>query len=650
MYKLAVPVSLKIVLICFCVATARAESPSPQLSDQRQWYKQARSALDASDQSRYQALRERLHDYPLLPYLDYQQLQRRLKQATPASLPYLDIDRFLDQQGDTYLGKLLLRRWLDTLASHQRWHEYRTYYSSTLSGASNQCLYLWSRFKTGDRNALSEVTALWNVAKSQPKACDTLFAQWRQAGYMTQRIVWDRYRKALIRNNLKLTRYLETLLTAPQKSLAQQFRQTLNQPERLANSADYDTQSPFTQDIIYHSLSRYARKQPDAAWQLWQQYRKDYDFSDSQQSYFYYRLARAYAFKAQASDVKRLLSGLAADKHIIVVEIMLRKLLKQQNWQQLQEWIALLPAVEQQTERWRYWQARANEALFRPAETFQPTYTTLAANRSFYGFLSADLLKQPYQLQNKPTTLEDTVLQSVRDLPALQRARELFFLNKMADARQEWRYGIRGLSPEQFQAAAQLTYEWGWYRKSIEAMAAAEAWNDLQIRFPVAHEQTVLKQAQQTNLPPTLIFAIARQESAWESDARSHAGAMGLMQLLPRTARDTASKAGIVHTKSDLFKPEHNIRLGSRYISELLDKYDNNRLPAIAAYNAGPSRVNRWLRESGRQLPHDVWVEVIPFNETRKYVQNVLSYSVVYAYRMGEQVSMLTQAEASRRL
>jgi soluble lytic murein transglycosylase len=627
-------------------AFANVDFHSPQLVAQRQYYTEAREALQNGRLERYQALRQRLADYPLLPYLDYQNINRQLHTS-----PYQKVDDFLDKHKGTYLGNLLLRQWLNQLATKQRWHEYRSYYVNSLDSATHRCLHLWARFKTGDKLALREVVDLWNVPKSQPDECDGLFKQWQKAGYLTHDLMWQRYQKSLLANNRKMIAYLKRRLPESSKPLANLFQQTLNSPSRLKDVASYKKEHPYYSDIVFHSLKRYANREPDTAWKLWQKYTSFYHFSEGQQASFYYSLAKRYAWQGKLIDAKRLLGGLNSEaRRTRIVEISLRELLKQQDWSEILQWVNHLPNQEQQTDRWQYWQARAKQALAKPSETYLPVYNTLAQNRSFYGFLSADYLGQAYSLQNSPTNIEQQTLEALKNNPALARARELFFIDKLHDARQEWANATSMLTMQQYQGAALLAYEWGWYRKSIESMAAAEAWDDLNIRFPIAHEKIVEQQAQQTQLPATLIYAIARQESAWERDARSSAGAMGLMQLLPRTAKATASKAGILHRKKDLFQPKHNIALGSRYIGELLQQFNNNRVPAIAAYNAGPSRVNKWLTKTGNQLPHDIWIEVIPFGETRKYVQNVLSYAVVYAYRMGEKAPLLTQSEATRLL
>jgi soluble lytic murein transglycosylase len=618
---------------------------SPHLQEQRQNYLKARTALKEKQFNRYRELRQKLDTYPLLPYLDYQEIYRDLN-----NFPYKKVDEFLETHENTYLGNLLLRQWLNQLAAKQHWHDYRSYFEENLKSTSHQCLFLWSRYKTGDKQALNEVETLWNVGKSQPDECDAIFAQWKKAGLLTNELLWSRYKKALLKKNFKFARYLKTQMPAATQEVAELFRKVLKKPDLLNNKTLFENYHPHKKDIIYHGLYRLLRNQPDLTWRLWQDYSATYAFSENERKRFQFSIAKRYAFLNRPKDVMRFYSALDMDQQGEVVKIQLREFLKLNDWKNISVWLQRLPETLKQEDIWQYWLARSMENLGRDKKEYQAIFENLSTKRSYYGFLSADRLGKPYSLQNAPTLVEQVTKQTLQNNPALQRARELFFIKKHQDARQEWKWAVANLSNQEYQGAAQMAYEWGWYRKSIESMAAAEAWNDLKIRFPIAHENIIRQQAKQTQLPSTLLFAIARQESAWEVDARSSAGAMGLMQLMPATAKETAKKAGIAHRKADLFEPEHNITLGSRYIGELLKKFNNNRLPAIAAYNAGPHRVNRWLAESANQLPYDVWIEVIPFRETRGYVKNVLAYAVVYSHRMGQDAPLLTQIEINKRL
>lgn len=641
--------SLCVAMVLIVAPFAATRANNMDIFTAREVYLEARQALDDKRMTEYQQLKSKLGDYALVPYLQYQELSQELNR-----FPYREVDAFLDKHENTYVGDLLLRRWLSQLASQEHWYEYRSYFNERLNSSAHRCLHLWSRIQTGDKTAIEDISVLWNVGESQPDECDPLFKYWQQAGYLTEELVWQRFTKAAIRKNARLTSYLKRLMSKRTQLLAEQFEDVLNQPD-LVNTSSFDSaQKNFTQVILFHGLKKYVRNDPDQAWILWQNYDAEYDFTEQQQQSFIFTLAKRYGFNNQADRLKPLLSALDEDQTIRVVEIMLREKLKQQDWQAVLEWITYLPIETRKTERWQYWSARSYQELKKDKTYYEPVFQQLALKRNFYGFLAADYLNQDYRLEHSPTIVEPALRQQLQNTPAIIRARELFAIGKLHDARQEWRYATQlsepALSAAAHQAAAQMAYEWGWHRKSIESMAAAEAWDDLTIRFPVAHKTIIEQQAKASNSPQTLLFAIARQESAWETDATSSAGAMGLMQLMPRTAQETARKAGIRHQRDDLFQPEHNITLGSRYISELLERYDNNRVPAIAAYNAGPHRVNSWLQQSDNQLAYDVWIEVIPFGETRRYVQNVLSYALVYSHQIGIEAPLLTQIEIQRNL
>lgn len=117
------------------------------------------------------------------------------------------------------------------------------------------------------------------------------------------------------------------------------------------------------------------------------------------------------------------------------------------------------------------------------------------------------------------------------------------------------------------------------------------------------------------------------------------------MQLMPATGREVASSLDKRQASSDLFDVEHNVLLGSAYYRQLLDRFNGNRIFALTAYNAGPHRVKRWRKKSAEGLPPDVWVETIPYKETRNYVQAVMFYNVVFQYLLGDTRSLLTPAE-----
>jgi len=190
-----------------------------------------------------------------------------------------------------------------------------------------------------------------------------------------------------------------------------------------------------------------------------------------------------------------------------------------------------------------------------------------------------------------------------------------------------------------------MAHEKQWYFHAIRTLSAAGYWDELELRFPLAWRQELQQTALEHKLHPSWVFAIARQESAFRQDARSSVGALGLMQLMPATARETARRFGIgLKNDQEILLVRTNVALGSAYLTQLQAQFNGNRVLTFAAYNAGPSRVRRWLQDAGH-LPWDIWVESIPFDETRQYVQNVLTYAVIYGHRLDMPVSFLAAHE-----
>ncbi|MCY1398517.1 Soluble lytic murein transglycosylase [compost metagenome] len=261
-------------------------------------------------------------------------------------------------------------------------------------------------------------------------------------------------------------------------------------------------------------------------------------------------------------------------------------------------------------------------------------YKNVARERDYYGFLAADRVQAPYQLTNKPLHLSQQTINKVRNTPGIRRALEFHARGQIVDGRREWYYVSRHFNRDEMVAQAKLAYDLRWYFPAIRTISQAKYWDDLDIRFPMAHRETLVREAKVRGLHSSWVFAITRQESAFMEDARSSVGAAGLMQLMPATAKETARKFDIpLASPRQVLDPDKNIQLGAAYLSQVHSQFNGNRVLASAAYNAGPGRVRQWLR-GANHLSFDVWVESIPFDETRQYVQNVLSYSVIYGHKL----------------
>jgi len=253
--------------------------------------------------------------------------------------------------------------------------------------------------------------------------------------------------------------------------------------------------------------------------------------------------------------------------------------------------------------------------------------------RDYYSFLAADYLQQPYRMNEQHYGLDGNFLERFKQLPSIVRAEELIHAEQTTAARREWYRTTKNFDKNQHYTAAHHARLIGWSSQAIRSAIAAKRWHDLELRFPLSFEENFEETAQLRQLNSNWLFAMARQESALTADAVSHAGARGLIQMMPATAKNVARKHKIsYHSRRQLFDPKKNIELASAYLTSLLEQFDGNNIYATAAYNAGPHRIEKWLKTTAH-LPIDVWIESIPFHETRQYVKNVLTFSVIYAYR-----------------
>lgn len=631
------------------LATTPSTSVVADRSQQRLQYAAARTALNQNKIQNYRSLVAKLGDYPLLPYLEYQEIGNRL-----GTLPNTDVASFFSKYSDSFLSDRLMHRWLRTLASRQKWQDYRTFYDSRLADAELTCHFLRARLATGDKTALDDVSVLWNIAESQSKACDPVFSEWIAAGKLTPELIWQRHAKTLAAGNHSLSTYLARQLPEPQKTFAGLYQEVARNPKVIGQTARFSVQSKEMQEIILFGLRRLAQQDAPKALSLWQGYDAQQLFNDEERLDTQHHLATRLLRQDHQAEAEKLLESIPQISSSDLTEWLIRDALRKQDWERAYTWLEKLPADALETERWSYWRARIMEELDIKGlnnRTPQAIYAGVAATRSFYGFLSADKLGYDYRLVDKPMDISPELQRAVEQAPGIQRARELYIMGDMAGASREWFHTTRRMETTQVVAAGRLANRWGWHRQGIQAMIDAESWDDLQVRFPLAYREHVASAAKASSVDPLFLYAIARQESAFTPDAKSSAGALGLMQLMPATAQYTAKRAGISYSSHrDLLMPEKNIALGSSYLNQLLGQFNGNRILAAAAYNAGPSRVKQWLSKDDAKLPYDVWIETIPYQETRWYVQNVLSFSVIYGYRTGEKQPFITQDEANKSL
>ncbi|HGY5239120.1 TPA: transglycosylase SLT domain-containing protein [Aeromonas salmonicida subsp. pectinolytica] len=605
-------------------------------------YRQAYDAVRANDQARFQQIRARLTHYPLLPYLDYYQLAFR-----PGAADYDKVTRFIREHGDTPQSNRLERSYLTHLAQSQQWSQFLRFYPAKPSSTDLLCMHYQARYYTGQQSqALQEAGKLWLSGQSRPDACTPLFQLWQQAGLRTQEKVWTRMTLAFEAANPNLIRHLGAQLGSGMQPYADQMIALFEQPARAMNPAYFSTAAP-SRRLLSLGLARYANQQPESVLHQLAQARSRFGLTPAEVAPVERAVARRLLLDRSISQRSWVDATVVRLDDPDLLELRARLAIWEQDWRGLSGWVKRMPMALQKEDRWRYWLARSLEVQGqkKPARDL---YLETANLRGFYGFMAAQRTGVPYRIKNQSagTKVPDWRTATHR-WPFLLRVRELLDMNEITAARAEWVHNMDRNPVAQRIEFGHIALNQGWHELAILASIRAEAWDAIELRFPKPYKQTFSQMARERSVDMSLLYAVSRQESALYPRAESPVGARGLMQLMPGTAKETASKLGVPYRNPEqLFEPTLNVRLGSAYLKRLLDVYDGNRILATAAYNAGPGRVKRW-REQSRNRPMDVWVESIPYKETRNYVQNVLSFDLIYQHKLQQPLRFMSERELS---
>lgn len=612
------------------------------LSQARKDYDAAVKAIDQGQWSAYSKLRPSLDTYPLAIYLDYQQLSRQVRTVPPAQA-----QAFIDRSENTPLTNRFLSLYLHEAGKQRRWNDFLQLMPTAPRSVALQCYYYQAKFATGDKQAaFAGAKGLWVHGKSQPKQCDPLFKAWMKAGGLTDDIVWARLLNAFDERQGSLLRYIARQGSKQLKAWSDRLLAVYQQPENLRAQV-LPPNAAYSTDVASHGLSYLARYSPAKALRYWNLYQQELTFNSQQTQVVERAIALRGLFAKEHSLIPWLQGALARLGEDKLVEIRLRWALAEGDWAAIEKTLPLLSAQARQDSNWRYWAAKMHQHFGR-TEQATALLTQLATERGYYSFLAADMLGQPYAFAHKTLAASQALLDGLppHTQEVVKRITELHYHDEATLAHSEWFTMLSGTpDPLHQQQLAVLAADQGWYRMAIDAANRAKAWDALDLRFPLPYQSTFEQFATNANVPSTELMAIARRESAFFPEARSPVGALGLMQIMPATGRQVASSIGKRHRNADLYKVEHNVHLGSTYYRQLLDRFGGNRIFSLAAYNAGPHRVDRWRNDAGKTVPVDVWVETIPFKETRKYVQAVLAYNVVFGYLMGDTHALLTPLE-----
>lgn len=538
-------------------------------------------------------------------------------------------NEFLNHTDTQAAAHFFRPKWRSELVRREAWHEVTAEFAGA-TDASNLCWYLEAQAQIGQSPNLDLVEQLWFTGRSQPDQCDRFFALWLEAHSEVDEVVWRRQLMAFYSRNGRLLRYLNRFYENTEATALGNFLvEVYDQPKAIIDQR-YNPESAKIRELALAAVNRMAYQDPQSASNLWLQIVQvtpGMTQPEIREASRYLGIAMAKQAIPQAwywleiadpnhedEDVQHWLlqNALASQDHLRIVD------LYQQSSPEIKA-----------SDQWRYWLGVALLQVDGALHDDNPLHG-LSLQRSYYGYLAAGVLGKKPALNAANASGSSRHASLLSAAPVL-RAQALFHAGFVERAQVEWNLYLRN-QPDPVQlAAAELALEWGWYAKATQAAGWSRNYDLLHLRYPSAFSEHVESHAASLDMPTFWIYGVMRQESRFEPTALSHANAHGLMQILPATAKQTAERFNLDYSnKDDLFEPETNIAIGTQYLRQLYEQFQHPVF-ATAAYNAGPSRVRVWRERFPNEM--SVWIESIPFDETRNYVKFVLTYSQVYALK-----------------
>jgi soluble lytic murein transglycosylase len=610
---------------CFALA---GDKPAPKVNEEA-----VRAQFMAAMQRIRQGTAEQPDSPELQAYIIYDYLTaarfRRDLDLKPSEDLDTAVDAFLQAHAGQPVARNLRIDWLTSLANRRRWDWFLPR-ATDVTTASLICDRLQGRLASGDMQGLAaEALSRWSLPQKQPTECDPVFAWLRQQGLLTPALAESRTRAALAADNARLAREFVVDVPAEKAAPLLQWAQLLDSSKAALTTIAGNPTAPVEPVALVAGFDHLARADSSSALALLPKLLARPDMTPALQARLQRTAAMGAAYGRDSAAIAAfdVLPDSSVDND--VREWRVRAALWAGDYQKALAWINEMPATLSSQPRWRYWRARSVGATS-GSEAAAPLYAELAGLRDFYGYLAADRIHHGYVLNAKASFDDETLQSAIAAQPGLLRAHALFDCGLDDDAGLEWAVVFSASDNAVKLQAAHLAARWGWYAQSITTLAQVGEFDDVRLRYPRPYASAIAEASKLTQVSPDWILAVMRQESLFRDDAVSRAGARGLMQMTPTTAVAVAKRWHLPLPERDgTFDPPMDVQRGAAHLRDLLDKYGQLGL-TLAAYNAGAVPVARWAPT--RQMDADVWIENIPYGETRNYVQRIVEHIVAFAW------------------
>jgi soluble lytic murein transglycosylase len=410
-------------------------------------------------------------------------------------------------------------------------------------------------------------------------------------------------------------------------------------PGRFLEQRAWGQNNRSGREVAMFALYRLARISPQQAREQWLKVRGSFPVAD--QRYVAAQIAYQAAMRQDPQSLVWFREAGARGQSDQQLVWYARMALRAQSWEDVLAATEAMSVKEKQDPGWRYWRGRAYKARGRSAEANQ-LFAPISTEQTFYGRLALEDLGEV--VEATPTSYQPPKenVEAMAQVPSFQRAIALYRFDMRLDGVREWAWGTRGLDDQQLLAAAEVARRYGVYDRAIATAERTRTLHDFSVRYPVPFREAVRISARQVQLDEAWVYGVMRQESRFQTEVRSSAGAMGLMQLMPATAKWVAQRIGMANFQQSMVTDiETNIRLGTYYLRYVYDLLDSSPVLASAAYNAGPGRARQW--RANAPMEGAVYAESIPINETRDYVKKVLANAAYYAIQLKSQTRSLKE-------
>ena len=606
------------LLFSLLILTLTLPAGCVDLMDADQRFLALRDAALKEDSVRANELASQLSDYSLSSYVDYFQIKAHLRTASDS-----EISNFLSRYANTAIADRLRNDWLLILGHHNNWARFDQQYPLFVLNDDSQvkCYALLSALQQG-QNVAEKARNLLSSPRVYGEGCYALFSGLLASAQFSSSDQWNQIRWAADTGGvgIKLAKLASLDKTA----------QMLDHPadKLVADLGRPLGSSDESHQIALIQLGRLAKVDPDAAIVALNHFGHQLSTADVELGWSQIALGAAQKLLPQANSYWHRVGNAPLSNDAMQWRV--RSALREADWTGVKVSIEAMPAALLGDTTWVYWLARAYLAENRP-DIALPLFHGIAGMPNFYGQLALEETGQQIAVP-LATPVSTLSLAALANNEGLQHALQFYALNLRVEGNREWNWQMRGVSEPTLLAAAEFARQHGLLDRMVNTSDRTKTIFDYAQRFPAPHADIMAATTGKLNLDMAWVYGLIRQESRFIMNAHSSAGANGLMQVMPGTARYVVKKMKWDNVDLNRINDtDINILLGSNYLNMILSNLGGSQVLATAGYNAGPNRARAWRASLSSKIEGAIFTETIPYNETRDYVKNVLSNATWYA-------------------